>query len=67
MNPGLESAGGQVDFRDAAGNVVQSQPVVVEPQRSLTVQPPASTAVQVAGLIAPGYLLEVEAWALVDD
>jgi enamine deaminase RidA (YjgF/YER057c/UK114 family) len=32
-----------------------------------TAEPPASTAVQVAGLIAPGYLLEVEAWALVDD
>jgi enamine deaminase RidA (YjgF/YER057c/UK114 family) len=30
-------------------------------------EPPASTALQVAGLIAPGYLLEVEAWALVDD
>lgn len=28
---------------------------------------PASTAVQVAALFAPGYLLEVEAWALVDD
>jgi enamine deaminase RidA (YjgF/YER057c/UK114 family) len=32
-----------------------------------TARPPASTAVQVAALIAPGYLLEVEAWALVDD
>lgn len=32
-----------------------------------TAGPPASTALQVAGLIAPGYLLEVEAWALVDD
>jgi enamine deaminase RidA (YjgF/YER057c/UK114 family) len=32
-----------------------------------TSQPPASTAVQVAALFAPGYLLEVEAWALVDD
>lgn len=32
-----------------------------------TAEPPASTALQVAGLIAPGYLLEVEAWALVDD
>jgi len=32
-----------------------------------TARPPASTAVQVAGLFAPGYLLEVEAWALVDD
>jgi enamine deaminase RidA (YjgF/YER057c/UK114 family) len=30
-------------------------------------QPPASTAVQVTALFAPGYLLEVEAWALVDD
>jgi enamine deaminase RidA (YjgF/YER057c/UK114 family) len=30
-----------------------------------TTRPPASTAVQVAGLFAPGYLLEVEAWALV--
>jgi len=30
-------------------------------------RPPASTAVQVAGLFAPGYLIEVEAWALVDD
>ena len=29
--------------------------------------PPASTAVQVTALFAPGYLLEVEAWALVDD
>jgi enamine deaminase RidA (YjgF/YER057c/UK114 family) len=32
-----------------------------------TSQPPASTAVQVAALFAPRYLLEVEAWALVDD
>jgi enamine deaminase RidA (YjgF/YER057c/UK114 family) len=32
-----------------------------------TAEPPASIALQVAGLIAPGYLLEVEAWALVDD
>lgn len=32
-----------------------------------TGRPPASTAVQVAALFAPGYLLEVEAWALVDD
>ena len=32
-----------------------------------TASPPASTAVQVAALFAPGYLLEVEAWALVDD
>ncbi len=32
-----------------------------------TARPPASTAVQVAGLFAPGYLIEVEAWALVDD
>lgn len=29
-------------------------------------RPPASTAVQVAGLFAPGYRFEVEAWALVD-
>ena len=32
-----------------------------------TTRPPASTAVQVAAFVAPGYLLEVEAWALVDD
>lgn len=32
-----------------------------------TTRPPASTAVQVAALFAPDYLLEVEAWALVDD
>src|SRR6516165_6541731 len=32
-----------------------------------TARPPASTAVQVAALVAPGYLLEVEAWALVGD
>ena len=32
-----------------------------------TARPPASTAVQVAALFAPGYLLEAEAWALVDD
>jgi enamine deaminase RidA (YjgF/YER057c/UK114 family) len=32
-----------------------------------TSQPPASTAVQVAALFAPGYVLEIEAWALVDD
>lgn len=30
-------------------------------------RPPASTAVQVADLFAPGYLIEAEAWALVDD
>jgi enamine deaminase RidA (YjgF/YER057c/UK114 family) len=28
---------------------------------------PASTLVQVAALFAPGYLIEIEAWALVDD
>ena len=32
-----------------------------------TTRPPASTAVQVAALFAPGYVLEAEAWALVDD
>jgi enamine deaminase RidA (YjgF/YER057c/UK114 family) len=32
-----------------------------------TARPPASTAVQVAALFLPGYLIEVEAWALVDD
>jgi enamine deaminase RidA (YjgF/YER057c/UK114 family) len=32
-----------------------------------TTRPPASTAVQVAALFAPGYLLEIEAWALVGD
>ena len=32
-----------------------------------TARPPASTAVQVGALFAPGYLLEAEAWALVDD
>ena len=32
-----------------------------------TTRPPASTAVQVASLFAPGYLLEAEAWALVGD
>lgn len=30
-------------------------------------RPPASTAVQVTALFAPGYLIEVEAWALVED
>ena len=30
-----------------------------------TTRPPASTAVQVAALFAPGYLPEVKAWALV--
>jgi enamine deaminase RidA (YjgF/YER057c/UK114 family) len=30
-------------------------------------RPPANTAVQVATLFAPGYLLEVEAWALAGD
>jgi enamine deaminase RidA (YjgF/YER057c/UK114 family) len=32
-----------------------------------TARPPASSAVLVAGLVAPGYLFEVEAWALVAD
>jgi enamine deaminase RidA (YjgF/YER057c/UK114 family) len=32
-----------------------------------TGRPPASTAVQVTALFAPEYLLEVEAWAVVDD
>jgi len=32
-----------------------------------TARPPASTAVQVAALVVPGCLLEVEALALVDD
>jgi enamine deaminase RidA (YjgF/YER057c/UK114 family) len=32
-----------------------------------TARPPASSAVQVSALFAPGYLLEVEAWALIDD
>jgi Endoribonuclease L-PSP len=33
----------------------------------VTAAPPASTAVQVAGLFAPGYLFEVEALALVEE
>jgi enamine deaminase RidA (YjgF/YER057c/UK114 family) len=32
-----------------------------------TARPPASTAVQVAALFAPGCLLEVEAWAIVGE
>lgn len=32
-----------------------------------TSRPPASTAVQVSSLFAPGYLIEVEAWALIGD
>ena len=32
-----------------------------------TARPAASTSVQVAALVASGYLLEVEAWALVSD
>jgi reactive intermediate/imine deaminase len=32
-----------------------------------TAQPPASTAVQVAALFRPGYLVEIEALAVVDD
>ncbi len=32
-----------------------------------TTRQPASTAVQVAALFAPGYLIEIEAWALIDD
>lgn len=31
-----------------------------------TARPPASSAVVVAGLFAPGYLLEIEALAVVD-
>lgn len=32
-----------------------------------TAQPPASTAVQVAALFRPGYLVEIEALAVVED
>jgi len=32
-----------------------------------TARPPASTAVQVAALFAPGYPLEIEAWPLAGD
>jgi enamine deaminase RidA (YjgF/YER057c/UK114 family) len=32
-----------------------------------TAQPPASTAVQVAALFRPGYMVEIEALAVVDD
>jgi enamine deaminase RidA (YjgF/YER057c/UK114 family) len=32
-----------------------------------TARPPASSVVQVSALFAPSYLVEVEAWALVDD
>jgi catechol 2,3-dioxygenase-like lactoylglutathione lyase family enzyme len=35
--------------------------------RGLTAKGVASTAVQVAALFAPGYLIEVEAWALTGD
>ena len=43
-------------------NLLLSRDAVID-----TARPPASTAVQVAALFAPGYLVEVEAWALVDD
>ena len=32
-----------------------------------TANPPASTAIQVGALFRPGYLLEIEAFAVVDD
>ena len=32
-----------------------------------TSRPPASTAVQVAALVMPGLMIEIEAWAICDD
>ena len=48
---------------------VADMPAVREARDAVidTARPPASTAVQVSALVGPGYLLEVEAWALVDD
>lgn len=41
-NPDLESAGGTITFRDAAGMTIEDRPVLVPPGKSLLLAPPAA-------------------------
>jgi hypothetical protein len=49
-NPDLESAGGTLTFRDAAGATIEERPILVPPGRSLLLQPPAAPGLVSAAL-----------------
>jgi hypothetical protein len=50
-NPDLESAGGTLTFRDAAGQTIEERPVLVPPGKSLLLQPPAASGLVSAALV----------------
>ncbi|HEY8600094.1 MAG TPA: hypothetical protein VIL85_16775 [Thermomicrobiales bacterium] len=54
VNPDLESAGGDILFRDAAGTVVEKRAVLVEPGRSLLLLPPPNPAGPLSATILVG-------------
>ncbi len=54
VNPDLESAGGDVVFRDSAGQVVESRPVIVPAGKSLIAVPPANPAGPLSATITVG-------------
>jgi len=49
-NPDLESAGGTLVFRDAAGTTIEERPVLVPSGKSLLLQPPAAPGLVSAAL-----------------
>ncbi len=51
FNPDLESAGGTLVFRDAAGTTIEERPVLVPPGKSLLLQPPAAPGLVSAALV----------------
>ena len=54
VNPGIESAGGQVLFRDAGGAIVETRQVLVEPGKSLLLLPPAEPGGPLSATIGVG-------------
>ena len=54
VNPDIESAGGDVLFRDAAGTVVEKRAVLVEPGKALLLMPPANPSGPLSATIIVG-------------